>query len=56
MLRNFPQFQRDQKIDLGGDRRRPIALEIKPKICGFRVIRRLYIHLILLVIVIIIIM
>ena len=54
MLRDFPQFQRGQKIDLGGDRRRPIALEIKPKMCGFRVIKQLYIHLIPLIIVIII--
>lgn len=51
---NFPRIQRGQKIELGGDRGRPIALVVKPIICGFRVIKQLYINLILLLILLII--
>ena len=55
ILRNFLWFQRSQKIDLGEDRGRSIALEMKPQIYGLKIIKEFDIHLFLLIIEIIVI-
>lgn len=50
----FHESKEARKQSWVGTEGRPIALVVKPIICGFRVIRQLYINLILLIILLII--